>query len=57
MGDLSKDCFPVLEKGEKRMEWLTLLFIIIIVGMYELWTRAQVARYNNSVEELDDLDR
>jgi len=38
------------------MEWLTLLFIVIIVGMYELWTRAQVARLNNSVEDLEDLD-
>ena len=38
------------------MEWLTLLIIVIIVGMYEIWTRSQVARLNNSVEDLDDLD-
>jgi hypothetical protein len=39
------------------MEWLTLSLIIIIVGIFEKWTRAQVSRLNNSVEEIDDMGR
>jgi hypothetical protein len=39
------------------MEWLALCFIIIIIGIFEKWTRAQVSKLDNSVDEIDDMGR
>jgi hypothetical protein len=38
------------------MEWLVLCAIVILIVLFEKWTRVQVERLNNSVVEIDDLE-